>query len=140
MNLVAETEIVYVFEIEKSDEEDDDETTEAINSKTKSDGQLTLCIPKTSTLELLTVHVGEKKIGFPDNKEPNYSISLNNEFQADAKVEISLKFVSLLELSRGAFEYEIPKEYYAKDVECEIRIQSRFKVNQAQYSPGFVHE
>jgi len=131
MNLMAETEIKYVFEIEKLDEEDDDESTEAINSKTKSGGPLTLCIPKTGTLELLTVHLGDKKIGFPENKEPNYSIPVKNESQTNGKIEITLKFVSLIELNRGAFEYEISKQYYAKDTDCEIRIQSGFKVDKA---------
>ena len=56
------------------------------------------------------------------------------------KIEITLKYVSLLELNSGAFEYEISKEYYAKDTECEIRIQSRFKVNKAYYPKGFSHE
>ena len=130
---MAETEIHYVFEIEKSDEEDDDETTEAITSKTKSNDQLTLSIPKTSSLELLTIHMGDKKIGFPENKEPIYTIPVKNENNKtnEDKIEITLKFTSLVELNRGAFEYEIEKQYYAKDTECEISIQSAFKVEKA---------
>ena len=70
---------------------------------------------------------------FPENKEPIYTIPVKNENNKtnEDKIEITLKFISLVELNRGAFEYEIEKQYYAKDTECEISIQSAFKVEKA---------